>query len=156
MNQIIIGKFIAQKRREQNLTQEQLGEKLGVSHKSVSKWETGKCMPDYSVIEPLCQALNISISELFNGEENEKENIRLYDEKQMLEMVERVQRLEKLSQTLIGIMLVAIGIALAAFSNTIEGTNIQNFLSGVMAGMSIALTPAGVFIMTKSLSKLVK
>ena len=156
MNQIIIGKFIAQKRREQNLTQEQLGEKLGVSHKSVSKWETGKCMPDYSVIEPLCQALNISISELFDGEENEKENIRLYDEKQMLEMVERVQRLEKLSQTLIGIMLVAIGIALAAFSNTIEGTNIQNFLSGVMAGMSIALTPAGVFIMTKSLSKLVK
>ena len=46
MDQITIGKFIAKKRREQNLTQEQLAERLGISNKTVSKWETGKCMPD--------------------------------------------------------------------------------------------------------------
>lgn len=59
MNQLIIGKFISQKRKEKNLTQEQLAEKLGVSNKTVSKWECGKCMPDYSVVKPLCQELGI-------------------------------------------------------------------------------------------------
>ena len=51
MDQQNIGKFIAQKRKEQNLTQEQLAQCLGVSNKTVSKWETGKCMPDYSVVK---------------------------------------------------------------------------------------------------------
>ena len=50
MNQQVIGKFISLKRKEKNLTQEQLAEKIGVSNKTVSKWENGKCMPDYSVI----------------------------------------------------------------------------------------------------------
>lgn len=105
MNQIIIGKYIAKKRREKNLTQEQLGEKLGISHKSVSRWETGKCMPDYSLIEPLCQELSISISELLDGEENEKGSIRLYDDEQMLKMLERVQHLEKQKQVILGVLL---------------------------------------------------
>ena len=51
MNQLLVGKFINQKRKGKNLTQEQLAEKIGVSNKTISKWETGKCMPDYSVIE---------------------------------------------------------------------------------------------------------
>ncbi len=49
MNQLVTGKFIALKRKQKNLTQEQLAEKLGVSNKTISKWETGKCMPDYSI-----------------------------------------------------------------------------------------------------------
>ena len=53
MNQLLVGKFITQKRKEKNLTQGQLAEKIGVSNKTISKWETGKCMPDYSVIELL-------------------------------------------------------------------------------------------------------
>ena len=53
MNQLLVGKFINQKRKGKNLTQEQLAEKIGVSNKTISKWETGKCMPDYSVIELL-------------------------------------------------------------------------------------------------------
>lgn len=64
MNQLTIGKFIAQKRKEKNLTQEQLSEKLGVSNKTVLKWECGKCMPDYSIVKPLCQELGITVSEL--------------------------------------------------------------------------------------------
>ena len=73
MNQQAIGQFIAIKRREQNLTQQQLAEKIGVSNKTVSKWETGKTMPDYSVVEPLCEALNISVSELIAGKEKDPE-----------------------------------------------------------------------------------
>lgn len=71
MNQENIGKFIALKRKQKALTQEQLAEKIGVSNKSISKWENGKCMPDYSVLESLCSELDISISEFMNGgEEN--------------------------------------------------------------------------------------
>lgn len=69
MNQRAIGDFIAQKRRVQNLTQEQLGEMLGVSNKTISKWENGKCMPDYSIIQELCSALHVTLSELINGKD---------------------------------------------------------------------------------------
>lgn len=69
MNQQEIGRFIAEKRRAKNLTQEQLAEMIGVSNKTVSKWETGKCMPDYSVVERLCKVLGISVGELLAGKE---------------------------------------------------------------------------------------
>lgn len=93
MNQQNIGKFIAKKRKEQNLTQEQLAEKLNVSNKTISKWENGKCMPDYSIIEDLCKELNISIPELMDGEELEK-SIRLYDEEETIDLVKDVQNLK--------------------------------------------------------------
>ena len=51
MNQLVIGKYISLKRKQKNMTQEQLAEKLGVSNKTISKWETGKCMPDYSIVK---------------------------------------------------------------------------------------------------------
>jgi len=152
MNQAIIGKFIAKKRRELSLTQEQLGETLNVSNKSVSKWETGKCMPDYSIIEPLCQVLGISVSELLDGEENEKGNIRIYDDKHMLYMIERVQRLEIQNHIIIGIMLVVMGLALMGFSSAIDGVGFQNFISGLMTGISFAVMLTGVFVIARSIS----
>ena len=60
MNQLVIGKYISLKRKQKNLTQEQLAEKLGVSNKTISKWETSKGFPDIALIEPLAKALNIS------------------------------------------------------------------------------------------------
>ena len=92
MNQQNIGKFISQKRKEKNLTQEQLAEKLAVSNKTVSKWETGKCMPDYSIIEMLCKELGITMTELMDGEEHEK-SIRVYDEEQILDFLQKTQNL---------------------------------------------------------------
>lgn len=68
MNQEKIGKFIAECRKEKNLTQEQLAEKLGVSNKSISRWENAKTMPDISLFEPLCKELDISFNELLTGE----------------------------------------------------------------------------------------
>lgn len=70
MDQKITGIFIAEKRREKNLTQEQLAQRLGVSNKTVSKWENGRNMPDYSVVEQLCKELDISIRELIEGKES--------------------------------------------------------------------------------------
>lgn len=68
MNQEKIGKFIAECRKEKNLTQEQLAERLGVSNKPISRWENAKTMPDISLFEPLCEELDISFNELLTGE----------------------------------------------------------------------------------------
>ncbi len=68
MDQIKIGKFIAEMRKEQNLTQIDLAEKLGISNKTISKWECGNGMPDYAVMEGLCDILQINVNELLSGE----------------------------------------------------------------------------------------
>ena len=68
MNQEKIGSFISTLRKEKQLTQEQLGEKLGVSQKSISRWETGKNMPDIALLKPLSMELVITVSELIEGE----------------------------------------------------------------------------------------
>lgn len=67
MNKKDIGRFIATCRKDKGMTQEQLSEILGVSSKSISRWENGKTMPDITLYEPLCNALGIQISELLNG-----------------------------------------------------------------------------------------
>lgn len=63
-----IGAFIAQCRKEKNMTQVQLAEELGITNQAVSKWETGKGMPDVALMQQLCDVLEISINELFSGE----------------------------------------------------------------------------------------
>ncbi|MBQ8535331.1 MAG: helix-turn-helix domain-containing protein [Bacilli bacterium] len=73
MNQQKIGKFIQESRKNKNLTQVELAEKLGVSNRTISKWENGNCLPDYSMFNILCDELDISINELLSGEKlNEK------------------------------------------------------------------------------------
>ncbi len=92
MNQKKIGAFIANCRKEKDLTQMQLAEQLEVTSQAVSKWETGRGMPDVSLLQPLCEILDISLNELFSGErigEEEykgkaEENItKLFREKQI-------------------------------------------------------------------------
>ena len=67
MNQTAIGSYIARKRKEQNLTQEQLAEQLSVSNKTIYKWENGKCMPNYSIIQKLCEAIHVTLPELMDS-----------------------------------------------------------------------------------------
>lgn len=78
MNQITIGKFIAKCRKEKQLTQLQLAEKLNITDRAVSKWETGKSMPDSSIMLELCEILDITVNELLSGEKINMEN---YDKK---------------------------------------------------------------------------
>ncbi len=78
MNQEKIGKFIAECRKKQKLTQQELAEKLGVSDKSISRWENGRTMPDLSLFKPLCNELNITLNDLMSGEKVSKE---IYQEK---------------------------------------------------------------------------
>lgn len=67
MNQVQIGKFIAELRKEKKMTQTELGEKIGVTNKTVSRWENGNYMPDISIIPLLCDELEIGINELISG-----------------------------------------------------------------------------------------
>jgi len=84
MNQEKIGKFISDCRKEKNLTQEQLAIKLGTTSKSISRWENGKTMPDYSIIKCLCEELDININELFAGEHIKDSELEKQFEKNIL------------------------------------------------------------------------
>ena len=149
MNQITIGKYIADKRHARGLTQEQLAEKLGVSNKTVSKWENGKSMPDYSIIQKLCEALHITLAELMDGEDAAEESVRVYDDDQILDLLRRTQELERQRQIHYGAILIVLGIATSALSGNIEGSDVKDFISGLLLGLSIVEMVAGLVISVK-------
>lgn len=95
MNQVKIGKFIASKRKEQGLTQLQLAEKFGITDRAVSKWETGKSLPDASLMPELCKLLKITINDLLCGEVVSVENYNEKVEKALLEMVKKEEAQNK-------------------------------------------------------------
>ena len=150
MNQTAIGNYIAKKRREKNLTQEQLAEKLGVSNKTISKWENGKCMPDYGIIEQLCKELSVTLSELMDGEDAAEDSVRVYDDEQILDLLRRTQELEHQKNILYGIILIVLGIACNAMSGTVGGSHVQEFISGLLMGLSVAEILAGIVTVGKS------
>ena len=152
MNQMATGKFISQKRKEKSLTQEQLAEKLGVSNKTVSKWETGKCMPDYSVVKTLCDELEITVAELMDGEKSEEKSVRTYDADQIMDSLQKTQNLEKQKELLYGTLLIVVGIAVQALSHTLGGSNVKDFFSGLLLGISIAEMLVGIYVVGKGIA----
>ena len=97
MDQIKIGRFIAECRKSKNLTQMQLAERLNITDRAVSKWETGKAMPDSSIMLELCTLLGISVNELLSGEKISMENNYKKNEQLLLDMA---KELEKKSKTI--------------------------------------------------------
>lgn len=96
MNQEKIGKFITLCRKEKGLTQEKIAEKLGVTSKSISRWENGKTMPDYSILKDLCNELNININEFFSAEKIKEENYMMKAEENFIYLKKKVDRVIKL------------------------------------------------------------
>lgn len=136
MEQEKIGKFIASCRKEQGFTQAVLAEKLGITDRAVSKWETGRSLPDAAIMPELCDLLKINLSELFSGERIAMENYKETSDALLLEMKKqeessnkRILNLEKvliimtivvsLTMTFVGCYLIiynlALGIALLVF-----------------------------------------
>ena len=95
MDQIKTGKFIAQMRKEHGLTQTQLADKLLIINKTVSKWETGKGMPEVSLMLPLCEALGINVNELLTGEKIPTENYKEKAEENMMDLIKEAQESRK-------------------------------------------------------------
>ncbi len=92
MDQVKIGRFIAECRKKTNLTQMQLAEKLGITDKAISKWERGVSMPDTSIMIELCDILCISVNELLCGEIINMENNNQKNEQLLLEMAKEIEK----------------------------------------------------------------
>lgn len=95
MDQVKIGKFIAECRKKKNLTQMQLAEKLNITDRAISKWETGKSMPDSSIMLELCDILGISVNDLLCGEVVMMDNYNKELEKNLLEMIRQKEQADK-------------------------------------------------------------
>ena len=121
MDQIKIGKFIAECRKKNNLTQMQLAEKLNITDRAISKWENGKGMPDSSIMLDLCNELKISVNELLSGEMISVENKNKKQEQILLDMTKQIEQKNKIIWTsmwvimAVSITALIIGIFIAAF-----------------------------------------
>lgn len=95
MDQAKIGKFIADCRKKVNLTQLQLAEQLGITDRAISKWETGKSLPDSSIMLQLCGILGITVNDLLTGEVISMDNYNKEMENNLLEMVKQKEENDK-------------------------------------------------------------
>ena len=110
-------------------------------------------MPDYSIVKPLCEQLNITVAELMDGSDAEEKSVRTYDEEQIMDLLRRTQELERQKNILYGIVLIIMGIALQVLSHTFGGSDVQDFLSGILLGISVAEMLVGVYVVGKYLVK---
>lgn len=109
-------------------------------------------MPDYAVVKSLCEELKVSVSELMDGEESDDKSVRVYDDEQILDLLRRTQELEKQKVMLTGVILIVMGIALQALSHTFGGSDIKDFFSGLLLGLSVAEMLLGIYVTAKGAS----
>lgn len=139
MDLVKIGKYIAGKRKNLGLTQKQLAEKIGMSDKSVSKWERGICLPDVSLYFDLCSLLGISINEFLAGEDIVHENIEKKSEENIISVVTDSKRKQKSLKYIICALLI-----LSIFTTAVIATSLyraywpMNFITP-MAGNSVEM-----------------
>ncbi len=137
MDQIKIGKFIAECRKKVNLTQMRLAEKLGITDKAISKWERGIAMPDSSIMLELCDILNISVNDLLCGEVVTMDNYNKEMENKLIEMLrqkeEADKRLLKL-EIVLGIIAILPLIAAVIIANIIP---MEEWKAGLLVGLSL-------------------
>ena len=142
MNQIKIGKFIAFRRKQQNLTQMQLAEKLNITDRAVSKWENGKSLPDAAIMLELCNILEITVNDLLMGEVVEMDNNKKISEENILELVKIKEEKDKLLlkfEVVIGILSMVILLGGGAIIKYIPMEDFQRY---------IIIIPAAVFSVT--------
>ena len=125
MDQIKIGKFIADERKRKGYTQKQLSEKLEISDKTISKWERGNGFPEVSLLLPLCNELEITVNELLSGERVSEEDYRKKAEENMVNLVREAQESKKkiiLSAIVVGLTIIA-ALPLIMISGMLEMEN---------------------------------
>ena len=138
MNQVKIGKFIAQCRKEKNMTQAELAEKLNITDRAISKWETGKGMPDSSIMLDLCNELNISVNELLSGEVIEMNDYDKKAEENLLKLNKSNQYIsKKLLQSIIAIILLVLIFIVIGLYNFIKQVSKSDLDSTLTQAQSI-------------------
>ena len=134
MDQVKIGKFISQCRKEKNLTQAQVADKLAITDRAVSKWENGRSLPDSSIMLELCEILGISVNELLSGERINMEN---YEQKVNENLVKMQKQYEAINKA-----------ARAGFILTIILLLIYNTVNVIKYGVEEAIDMPAFIIMT--------
>ena len=137
MDQVKIGKFIAQCRRKANYTQMQLAEKLGITDRAISKWETGKSLPDSSIMLELCGTLGITVNDLLSGEVVKVDNYNKNLENNLLEMVKQKEEADKrLLKLEIALVIIAV-LPLLAAAVIVGIVPMAEWKGGLVVGLSL-------------------
>ena len=145
MDQVKIGKFIANCRKNVNLTQAQLAEKLNITDRAISKWETGKSLPDSSIMLTLCDILGISVNDLLCGEVVTVENYSKELENNLLEMIKQKERADKRllsAEVFIGITATVVLLGLVLLAAFVQ---MNGWLRGTLILLGFTLFLAGCF-----------
>ncbi len=139
MDQIKIGKFITNLRKEKNLTQNELAEKLGITDRAISKWENGRGLPEISLLKPLCDELGISVNELLSGERIEKENINTKVDENLINTLEdSKKKINKIKIILIAVLSVFLSLIICF---TIDVSRMKNNLPVIFSTWGYCYTP---------------
>ena len=145
MNQAKIGKFIAEERKTNNLTQSALAEMLGVTDRAVSKWENGKCLPDASIMLDLCKILKITVNDLLCGERITMENYNKQLEENLIEITKQKQELDKKLLSLEILIGVFSCIILFGFVFTAAFVQMKDWLRIILIVIGFILGCVGIF-----------
>ncbi len=118
MDIVKIGKFIAEKRKEKKLTQENLAEKIGVTSKTISRWENGNYMPDISLLKPLSEELGVTLNDLISGEKVDKEHYQEKLEENIISTIDYTNKKVYEKNKIIAeiLMMFGIGLIFTAFT----------------------------------------
>ena len=143
MNQEKIGKFIAQCRKEKNMTQQDLSEKLGVSSKTVSNWENGRNMPDLSLFKPLCEELDINLNDFLSGEKVKETEYQKKLEENIIQTINFSNNKLKNKNNFIGLMLITFGVlisitAIAIFPSESSWGSIYSVVGAIISLVGIS------------------
>ena len=156
MNQVEIGKYISELRKEKNMTQEQLAEKMGVTNKSISRWENGNTLPDISLLVQLSDILNTTLPELINGRKMTKEE--LLAQKETINNLIQIEAENKIgyNQKALGMLMIGLPlITLSIVDNNIHyleyifTQNANQFVNGLMIGLGITFNICGIYKLAK-------
>lgn len=143
MNQEKIGKYIQELRKEKNLTQSALAEKLGVSDRTVGNWENGRNMPDLSLFKPLCDILGVSINDLLSGEKVDKNKYQNTLEENIIKTIDYTSKKLNYKNNIIGIILLIFGIiisitAVAIFKSESSWGSIYSVIGAIIALVGVS------------------
>lgn len=145
MDQIKIGKFIAEMRKQKGLTQRQLAETLLISDKTVSKWETGRGLPEVSLMMPLCEILDINVNELLSGERLAEEAYKQKAEENMMNLVKEAQESKKkiILSAMVAVLSLVAAVPLILISGLIE---LALWTRILLNGIALTVIAAGIII----------
>ena len=145
MDQIKIGRFIAEERKQKKYTQRELAEKLGISDKTVSKWERGNGFPEVSLLLPLCNELEITVNELLTGERLQEAEYKKNAEENMVNLVKEAQESKKkiVMSALVALLVLIAAIPLFVLAGVLE---MEAWLRFVLIGIGVIVMILGIVI----------